>query len=254
MIPSAFISHGAPDRVIKQSSARSFLEGFARSIRRPEGIVVISAHWQTEGLCISKSGTLETIHDFWGFPSTLYEQQYPAVQSTDLTRQIEAQLNKSQLPYQIQDRGLDHGAWSVLTLAYPAADIPVITISLPIFQQGDLYLQLGQALASLRQNDILILGSGSAIHNLKELNFNEAVPEWAKQFKEWLHENVEQLNYGNLTQLYSAAPHGKRAHPSIEHYSPLLVAMGAALNEKPLLVHDSDEYGALNNSSWLFGA
>jgi 4,5-DOPA dioxygenase extradiol len=253
MIPSTFISHGPPDRVLSQSAARNFLEDFSNLVSQPKSIVIISAHWQSDALALSKAGDLETIHDFWGFPEHLYQQRYNAKQSEELSSIVEQQLTDAGLSFHHQDRGLDHGAWSVLKLAYPRAQIPILALSLPNYKQPESYIDLGKALKPLRQKDILIIGSGSAIHNLRELSFNNTVPAWAKEFKAWLHKSVADNNYDALANLYKSAPHGGRAHPSFEHYSPLLVAMGAAFEESAQLVHDSDEYSVLNNSSWLFG-
>lgn len=253
MLPSCFISHGPPDRVLHPSLARDFLLGFPKLIEKPKGIFVVSAHWETEGLHLSRAGELDTIHDFYGFAPELYRQKYPAKQTEALSQLVAEKLGKQNISFAWKTRGLDHGAWSVLALAYPDTDIPVISMSLPNYQDAHEYIELGKSISALRDQDILIMGSGSATHNLRELSMQNRVPEWAKEFISWLQEKVEQNDYDSLVNLYKAAPHARRAHPTFEHYAPLLVAMGAAYQQPSKLIHDSTELGSLNNSSWLFG-
>lgn len=256
MLPSLFISHGAPNRVLHTSPANLFLQELGSSQPTPKAIVIVSAHWQHAGVAITATGQHNTIHDFAGFEHALYQQQYPAQQPAWLTDELSQALrpfaSHISADIEISERGLDHGAWSVLSLMYPNADIPVAALSLPTTQDLNVYLTLGQALQPLREKNILIIASGSATHNLGLLNRNGDTPIWAEEFVYWLHQAVTNKDYTALTQLYNSAPHAAIAHPTLEHYSPLLVAAGAAYGNTGKPIHNSYELGSLNNSSFSF--
>lgn len=256
MLPSLFISHGAPNRVLHTSPAKTFLQTLGASLPTPKAIVIISAHWQHAGIALTAAGQHNTIHDFAGFEDTLYQQQYPAQQPNWLTDELKQAIRPfaEQIDTEItsSERGLDHGAWSVLSLMYPNADIPVAALSLPTTQDLTVYLTLGQALQTLRKKNILVIASGSATHNLGLLNRKGDTPVWAEEFVSWLHQAVTNKDYNALTQLYNSAPHAAIAHPTLEHYSPLLVAAGAAYGKAGKCIHNSYELGSLNNSSFSF--
>lgn len=256
MLPSLFISHGAPNRVLYNSPAKTFLHALGKSLTAPKAIVIISAHWQHTGIALTATGQHKTIHDFSGFEHDLYQQQYPSHQPAWLTDELHRVLqpftDTVHASIEISNRGLDHGAWSVLSLMYPNADIPVAGLSLPTTQDLAVYLSFGQALQTLREKNILVIGSGSATHNLGLLNSNGTVPTWAEEFVSWLHEAVTTKDYAALTQLYNSAPHAAIAHPTLEHYTPLLVAAGAAYGKAGKCIHNSFELGSLNNSSFSF--
>ena len=253
MMPSLFISHGSPYRVLGESSAKSFLMTFAPNIPKPKAIVIFSAHWFSTNLQVTKNETTKTLHDFMGFPEELYEVNYQAPQPKWLYQQITELLEEENIKYQATSRGLDHGAWSVLSLCYPKGEIPVIGLSLPSYQTLKEYLTLGGIFRKLRANNILIIGSGSATHNLSKLSYGKKPEPWAIEFTEWLQNNVLNNNYQALTELYQSHPLAKIAHPTPDHYIPLLVAAGAAINEPVTLIHDSYELSNLNNSCFQFG-
>jgi len=253
MIPSAFISHGAPDRILGRSAAKDFIENFSTLIEKPKAILVVSAHWMSRKITLTDTGKHQTIYDFGGFDPVLSQIVYSAEQPEWLTTLVEKCLTNHGENYEIKKRGLDHGAWTILAMAYPAADIPVIGLSLPIYEQMSDYFALGKKLSGLRESGVLILGSGSATHNLGELSFDGITPVWASVFTLALQQAIEQKDYTSLSDIYTSLPHAKHAHPTSEHYLPLLVALGAAENEKTQLIHDSYDFGSLNNSSWLFG-
>lgn len=254
MIPTTFISHGSPGRILGNSEAKVFLDSFSSFVERPKAVLVISAHWTTQKLTLTQSSEHQTIYDFSGFPKALSQMKYPAEQPQWLTKLVESTLSMHGENIELKQRGLDHGAWTVLAMAYPKTDIPVIGLSLPVYEQMHDYFILGEKLADLRKHDVLILGSGSAIHNLYELDFTARKPPiWAEEFTSSLQKAIEQKDYMVLTDIYKYFPHAARAHPTSEHYLPLLIALGAAQNENTQLIHDSYELGSLNNSSWLFG-
>jgi 4,5-DOPA dioxygenase extradiol len=253
MMPSVFISHGAPDRILGHSSAKTFIENFSQLIEKPAAILVISAHWMTQHVTLSSASEHKTIYDFGGFPNELTAYRYPAKQPSWLLQMVGDCLASRDIFFTVDDRGLDHGAWTVLAMAYPEVDIPVIAMSLPSYPQMKDYLDLGKCLLSLRNSNVLILGSGSATHNLYELSRSTKVPEWAETFVASLQAAVIDNNYEFLGDIYQHLPYAHRAHPTPEHYLPLLIAMGAAYKEKSQLLHNSFEFGSLNSSSWLFG-
>lgn len=253
MMPSLFISHGAPNRVISQSIAKSFLQSLAKKITTPKAIIIFSAHWQSSELQVTQYNDLETIHDFMGFSPELYEIEYQVKQPKWLYERVAKFLDKSAITYKTTNRGLDHGAWSVLSLVYPKGDIPVIALSLPNYQTLSDYVYLGETLKELRKEGILIIGSGSATHNLSRLTHHGSPEYWAVEFVSWLQKCVEINDYKALTNLYKSTPAAKMAHPTLEHYIPLLIAAGAAINEPTKLIHDSYEFGSLNNSCFQFG-
>lgn len=253
MMPSLFISHGSPNRVLDKSAAKVFLENLAEKIKKPTAIVIFSAHWMSRDLEITNHEELQTIHDFIGFSADLHRIKYKAKQPKWLFKKVSHELNQKSIKYKVTNRGLDHGAWSVLSLSYPNAEIPVIALSLPIYDSLNEYLKLGEALKELRKDDILIIGSGSATHNLSKLSRNSSPDHWAIDFVTWLQKAVENKDYEQLTNIYSCHPSARIAHPSLEHYVPLLIAAGTAKNEEAKLIHDSYELGNLNNSCFKFG-
>lgn len=253
VLPSVFISHGPPDRILGNAEAKQFLFDFSQRIKKPNGIVIISAHWLTRDLYMSKSGPLSAMYDFSGFSQQLYDIRYDTHQSEWLEEKVLSALQPHTPAVKSVERQLDHGCWSILKLAYPKKDIPVSVVSLPIYNDFNDYLVLGAMLKKLREDNILIIGSGSATHNLRELYLTNSRPKWADEFVSWLQQAVKNNDYHSLCNIYECAPFASTAHPSIEHYLPLLVAAGAAQEESTELIHDSYELGSLNNSSFFFG-
>ena len=252
MQPSIFISHGAPDRLLGDSDAKKFLVKLGRTLKRPKAIVIISAHWLTDDIKITRPGELETIHDMWGFPPELKQYTYDGVVSEHVYNLVSETLDNTSIKFEGVLRGLDHGAWSVLNPMYPNSEVPVLQMSLPKLAKLENYLTLGQAIRPLLKNDILIIGSGSATHNLKKLSLTNVAPAWSVDFVSWLQKHTLAGEFEALTHVYEHAPGGYTAHPTIEHYLPLLVAAGAHSGGSIDLIHDSYEYGSLNNSCFQF--
>lgn len=196
-------------------------------VPRPRAIAVISAHWIASPVGITGSGVLATIHDFGGFPSDLYARSYPARGSAELTASVAGLLETAGIGHQVHpDRGLDHGAWIPLSLIYPDAAVPVIQVSL---STGDLGVcaQLGNALAPLSGQGVLVIGSGGSVHNLRLLKRQGLPDRWALAFESWLRETVET---GAFDWVLDPGSHGGdlgRAHPSLDHFAPLVVAWAA---------------------------
>jgi 4,5-DOPA dioxygenase extradiol len=227
-MPTLFISHGSPMLYLeKDVPARSFLAGLGTLVPRPKAIVAVSAHWTTERPAVSTATRPETIHDFGGFPDALYRLHYNAPGDPALARRV-AELSGA-VP--VEEYGLDHGAWVPALLAWPEADIPIFQLSVQPYMSPAHHIALGRKLASLRQEDVLVMGSGSATHNLRRLvrGHHELPPEpWAKAFDDWLADVVTKGDEAALANYRDQAPYAKEAHPTDEHFLPLHVAFGAA--------------------------
>ncbi len=197
-----------------------------------------------------------TIHDFSGFPSALYELTYPAQGSPELADRVVGLLAQAGITCERQrSRGFDHATWIPLMLAYPAAEIPVVQLSIQADRDVAYHQQLGQALASLRQEGVLIIGSGGATHNLSAFGANYDAPPlpWVKQFDDWLARTIQQGDWSSLLHYRKLAPHAAANHPTEEHFLPLFVALGAAgTNPSGKLLHRSYTYGAFSMAAYAF--
>ncbi|WP_163557690.1 class III extradiol ring-cleavage dioxygenase [Halomonas sp. NO4] len=244
MLPSLFISHGSPMLALTKTPAHGFLRELGQTLR-PDAVVVVSAHWTTRRLAVSTSAHPETIHDFGGFPRELFECQYPAPGEPDLAKRLACKLNA--LP---TERGLDHGAWVPLSLMFPAADVPVVSLSLPTEWANAELMALGEQLAGLRKQNVLVVGSGSLTHNLGELDAPEAtMPAWVGEFADWVHTRLAADDRAALLD-WEGAPQARRNHPTPEHFQPLLVAMGAGGRAERR--HHSVEHGVLAMDVYAF--
>lgn len=256
-LPVLFISHGAPLLALDPTPAHQFLTGLGRRLPKPAAILVISAHYQSSTFKLTAAAQPQTIHDFGGFPDALYRLQYPAPGQPELATRIQNQLHQAGFESQLDpNRGLDHGAWVPLLLMYPEAEIPVIQLSLLTNPDPELHYRLGACLAPLREQGVLILGSGSATHNLREV-FSEAAspqtPDWVEGFQQWLESRILQQDRAALLA-FQQAPHAKRNHPTTEHFLPLLVALGASTDSEPVqLLHQSYEYRVLAMDAYAWG-
>ncbi|MFI0473592.1 DODA-type extradiol aromatic ring-opening family dioxygenase [Halomonas sp. HMF6819] len=244
MLPSLFISHGSPMLALNATPAHRFLRGLGQTLT-PKAVIVISAHWESLTLKVSQSAWPETIHDFGGFPRELFDCQYPAPGEPALAKRLGALLGAD-----IVDRGLDHGAWVPLSLMFPNADVPVVSMSLPLRWSSEKLTALGEQLAPLREEGVLIVGSGSLTHNLYEtLPMGSKMPPWVGEFSDWVNTQFEANNRDALLA-WQSAPQAQRNHPTPEHFLPLLVAMGAGGDAKQL--HHSVEHGVLAMDVYAF--
>lgn len=257
VMPSLFVSHGAPTFAIEPGLAGAQLRALGLALDRPRAVVVVSPHWMTRGVEITATDWPETIHDFGGFPQVLYSLQYPAPGSPKLAAQIQQQLAILGITATLDaKRGLDHGAWVPLMHLYPDADIPVVQVSLPFDADEAKAFRLGQALAPLAQEGVLIVGSGSLTHNLYEFRAGEVrASAYAQEFSAWVRQAVLDGDTTRLSQTLELAPHANRAHPTTEHFLPLLVAKGAAPAPLPATVLNGGiRHGMLAMESYVFGS
>jgi 4,5-DOPA dioxygenase extradiol len=229
-LPSIFISHGSPTLALDPGEAGAFWRKLAQSLPRPKAVLCVSAHWYTHAPLLCTAERPETIHDFYGFPEPMYRLRYPAPGAPALAKRAMALLHAAGIPAAAEpEYGLDHGAWVPLQFLYPDADVPVAQLSVQPYRDARWHQRMGAALAPLKDEGALILGSGGATHNLRELvRGGAAVPSWAEAFDEWLAKALAEGDEEELLDWETKAPHAQRAHPSPEHFLPLFVAWGAA--------------------------
>ena len=254
--PSVFISHGAPTFAIEPGRSGAQLRALGEALGKPKGIVVVSPHWMTRGVQVTASPQPETIHDFGGFPQALYRLQYPAPGAPALAARAAQLLQMLGQPVSLHEtRGLDHGAWVPLLHMYPDADVPVVQVSLPHDSGAQEAFALGRALAPLAQEGVLVIGSGSLTHNLYEFRAGDVrEADYAVEFTHWIRAAVQRGDSAALLNALEQAPHAKRAHPTSDHFLPLLVAAGAAADASPATVLDGGiRHGVLAMESYVFG-
>ncbi|KAH9552900.1 hypothetical protein CY35_09G091300 [Sphagnum magellanicum] len=253
-----YVSHGSPMQAFENTPATDFFKEFSKRHmhERPKAVIAISGHWDTAVPSVTVASRNSTIHDFYGFPKELYELEYTAPGAPELAKRVKELLLKAGFKTVVEDnkRGLDHGAWMPLLLMYPEADIPVIQLSVQSSKDGAHHYKLGRALASLKDEGYLILGSGTTTHNLRQLDRNATgVEPWVKEFDQWLYESLTNNRYEDVINWSTKAPHARRAHPSSDHFMPLLIALGAA-GEEPTSerIHSSFELGTLSMAAFAF--
>lgn len=258
-LPTLYVSHGAPTLALEPGQTGPALAALGQELRRPAAILMVSAHWETSRPAASTATHPETIHDFGGFPDALYRMTYPAPGAPEVARRAKDLLDAAGIGADLDPkRGLDHGAWVPLRFLYPAADIPVTQLSIQPRLDPRHHYRVGQALRGLAETGVLIIGSGSLTHNLRELRMNAAKPateRYAVEFQEWVYQAVNTNDIAALLDYRRLAPAAARAHPTDEHFLPFFVALGAAGGSvSARRVNDEITYGALAMDAYLFGS
>lgn len=260
MLPSLFIAHGAPLLAIENNEYTRFLEKLGVELPKPKAVVLFSAHWESSVQQVSDVDEFGTIYDFGGFPRELYEIQYPAKGAKDITEEIIGTFAKEGIPFEVNtSRGLDHGAWVVLRMLYPNADISVVSMSVNQHLTPQEQYKIGRSLSSLREQDVLIIASGGTVHNLRAVGWErdgKVNDGWAVDFDEWIGKQLVGWDTEKLFDYYELAPNAEFAVPCYgkEHFIPLFYAMGAADDvQQAKLLHRSYRYGNLSHSVWQFG-
>ena len=254
--PTLFISHGAPTFALEPGLAGAQLGALGAALGKPRAIVLVSPHWMTRGVEVGAASQPETIHDFGGFPRALYGLAYPAPGAPELARHVVEILGTSGIQASLNERqGLDHGAWVPLLHLYPASDVPVLQVSLPVTLDSRKAYELGAALSPLANEDVLVIGSGSLTHNLYEFRVGSVEEAaYTREFSLWIRQRVLAGDRDGLIHALERAPHAQRAHPTTEHFLPLLVALGAASSRQPATVLDGGiRHGVLAMESYVFG-
>jgi len=199
---------------------------------RPQSVLMVSAHWEQRPATLAATRTVPLVHDFYGFPPRYYQTRYPAPGAPALATRVRELLSSARIAHADEpDRGLDHGAYVPLVAMYPAADVPVLQLSMPALDPREL-VELGRALAPLRDEGVLLFGSGFLTHNMRYA-FQPGTPSWAREFDEWAADALARRDLEALEDFQSRAPGAARALPTWEHYAPVLVAAGAVAEERP---------------------
>ncbi|RSF01366.1 DODA-type extradiol aromatic ring-opening family dioxygenase [Achromobacter aegrifaciens] len=253
--PTLFVSHGSPMLAVEPGLTGPALAAWsAEQGRKPKGILVVSPHWMGEGLALSTRDRQVAWHDFGGFPPELYELQYTAPGSPELAARVQTLLADSGIAADLDPRRpLDHGAWVPLRYLYPEADVPVVQLSLDMGRDAAGQLELGRALARLRDEDILVIGSGSLTHNLRHVRMPQDAPAlpYVPAFQQWYADKLSGHDLAALLDWEAQAPGAAQAHPHDDHLMPLYVALGAGGAGFRRLT-DEISYGALAMDAYEF--
>lgn len=265
-LPALFVSHGSPMLALEPGAAGAFMQRLGpaveRAFGRPRAIVVVSPHTSARAPIVLGSAAHHAVHDFGGFPRELYELQYSPPGDPLLAADVAARLAAAGIAtQQIDDEpGIDHGMWSVLRFAWPDANVPVVPVALAPQQPPGAQWAIGEALAPLAAQGVLVIGSGSITHNLRLLfraggqpPLDAAEIAESRAFRDWVAERVEQGDRDGLLDYRARAPHAAYMHPSDEHWLPFYIAAGAGGLEASARLHDSVTYGALGMDAYAFG-
>jgi 4,5-DOPA dioxygenase extradiol len=254
--PVLFVSHGAPTFALEPGLLGPALTALGERLPDLAAVLVVSAHWQTQGVRVMSTAAPETIHDFGGFPASLYQLQYPAPGAPALSSETARLLAAAGFAVSLDERrGLDHGAWVPLRFLFPRANVPVFQVSMPHDLDASGALRLGEALRPMRDRGVMIVGSGSLTHNLRE--FRPSVTEeaaYAQEFSAWIQKQVLSGNVSAIEHYREGAPHAARAHPTEDHFLPLLVAAGASdAADSVDVIEGGIVHGMLSMDSYTWG-
>lgn len=230
-MPAIFAAHGAPI-LLDDAAWMAELAAWAKAMAKPKAILMVSAHWEERPATLGATQPVPLVYDFYGFPEKYYQTTYPAPGAPELASRVRELLRARQIAVADDPtRGLDHGAYIPLVAMYPSADVPVLQISIPGLDARALF-KLGQTLAPLRDEGVLIFGSGFLTHNMRYA-FRSEIPQWAREFDSWAEGALSRLDVDALIDFEQRAPAARMALPTWEHYAPVLVAAGAAADEHP---------------------
>jgi 4,5-DOPA dioxygenase extradiol len=260
-MPAIFVSHGAPNLILHDAPVRDFLASYGKSLGAPKAIVIVSAHFGTREAAVVVDEKPTMIYDFGGFEPELYSIQYPAPGAPALAQRVGELLSSNGIPvHGVENRGYDHGTWVPLKLMYPDADIPVLQLSVQPNADPEHHFKVGCALAPLREENILVIGSGSFTHNLGEVftahglaDPDAPAKDWMNEFRDWMDARITANDTDALVHYRTEAPFAVKNHPTDEHLLPLYVALGAGAGGSPERIHYSHQYGALALDAYRFG-
>lgn len=252
MFPTIFVGHGNPMYAIEENEFTQEWQKLGKTLPKPKAIVVISAHWETFGTFVTAMPNPRTIHDFYGFPPELFKVQYNPPGNPELAQNISSKVQQTKIQLD-ESWGLDHGSWSVLKHLYPKADIPVVQLSLDRTKPASFHYELAKELQFLRNEDVLLIGSGNIVHNLGLINFrSKSGNDWAINANETLKNLVLTNNHQNLINYQLLGSEVQLAIPTPEHYLPLIYVLGLQNElEKVKIFNDTVELGSISMASFL---
>ena len=257
-MPIVFWGHGSPMIALETNEVTRTWAATAAGMPKPKAILCISAHWMTRGVAVTAMPKPKTIHDFGAFPQALFDMQYPAPGSPELAARVKDLLAPLPVALDQGQWGLDHGTWSVLCKAYPAADIPVVQLSMDATKPPSFHYELGKKLAPLREEGILIVGTGNIVHNLPAMDWSDQMRppyDWAARFNDYIRDAIAQDAPERVVGYQRLGQDAALAAPTPDHYWPLLYVLGARLpGDRPVFSPDHIEHGSLSMTSVLFEA
>lgn len=254
-LPAFFIAHGSPLLVQEDNEYTRFLERLGHDLGKPRAVVVFTAHWDSPEQLLTADDQHEAKHDFYGFPQEMYSLTYPAPGDPELSRQISELFHRHNLTHRtVTGRGLDHGVWVILKKLFPAADVPVIALSVDSLRSPKEQYNIGRMLAPLREEGVLFIGSGGLVHNLRLLKEDDQPEAWAQEFDAWVAKGLQSWDLPVLFDYEKKAPHIRDAVPTYgkEHFIPLFYAMGTAdEGRQAQLMIQAYQYGTLSLNCWM---
>jgi len=252
--PVLFIGHGSPLNAIEDNAFTKTLRSIGKSIPSPEAVLVISAHWLTNGTFVLGSSRPRTIYDFYGFPAELYEVSYPAVGAPEIAEEVQKQVTSVSIQWD-ESWGLDHGAWTILRHLFPKADIPVFQLSIDYNRPLKYHYNLARELQFLRNRNVLFIGSGNIVHNLRRVILSDkeaAVADWAVEFDLKIKQFLDERNHHNLLEYENIGTAARLAVPEPSHYIPLIYAIGLQERGDEIdYFYEKLEYGSLSMRSFI---
>lgn len=255
-MPVVFLGHGNPMNAIESNPFNRDWRALGEALPRPDAVLMVSAHWQTRGIAVTADAQPATIHDFGAFPQALFDVRYPAPGSAALARRVAELL--APVAVREDDRwGLDHGAWSVLSHVYPKADVPVVQLSMPREADAAAHYAIGQRLRPLREENVLIMGSGNIVHNLGAMDWGrrDCAFAWAERFQDFVLSSIQAGRDADVVAYAERGADASLAVPSAEHFLPLLYVLGARHpGEAASLRTPVIEHGSLSMASVVLGA
>lgn len=256
LMPVLFVGHGSPMNAIEDNAWRRAWQRLGATLPRPRAVLCVSAHWETPGVALTAAARPATIHDFGGFPRELFAVEYPAPGDPQLAQDIARRVGDERVPVHLDaQRGLDHGAWSVLCAMYPGADVPVLQLSLDTRQSGAWHYALAARLAFLRNEGVLVLGSGNVVHNLMAWRQHpHDSPDWAVRFRDRVNGLIAARDHVALQDWSALGPDAALAVPTPEHYLPLLYALALQREDEDAAIFNNDMYATIAMTSVLIGA
>jgi 4,5-DOPA dioxygenase extradiol len=252
-LPALFVGHGSPMNAIENNPWHRAWGETAALLPRPRAVLCVSAHWETNGPAVTTSDRPETIHDFSGFPPALFAVRYPAPGDPALARRVADLLAPERVTLD-PARGLDHGAWSILRVMYPSADVPVVQLGIDTRQPGSFHHALARRLSPLREEGVLVLASGNVVHNLRRFDWGSTEPlDWALRFDTEVRARIRSRDHDALLDPLALSPDGRLAVPTPEHYLPVLYPLALQAPDEPVSFFNEDVVSSISMTSVVVG-